>query len=316
LASDTAEALEVQLTLDGNWSGNTAQGEVIQFRVENDQIVEFSVGFRIVGCESASPFSIISGLIAPVESDAFVIDNAFANVTGSFVSFNEADGSIDINCQIGLTTTWTASKGVQALRTPAAEEMTRFPLLEVPDHLISREAGSDNFDELTGVVGASGDWFLVSNFSDSVLPIPSGWSSVSDVNGAAYYFGGEESIEEYIINVRVFCRDELPIGKEFTSTENSLRGYPTVEILSKSLIDDQFAYLLWRVVGEENPPKTYIRLAFWSASIEGCLYRSTAQSQEKNWEGFYPIARAAIANWFDFSNKLIGMTLPESLLTE
>jgi hypothetical protein len=63
---------------------------------------------------------------------------------------------------------------------------------------------------------------------------------------------------------------------------------------------------------EENEKVS--KLLIVTKSRDECFYYLIATSDEKDWDDFYPIVRASVGNWFDLSNHLLGLSLPENLL--
>lgn len=303
-----------QIIFDGYWGGNTSQGEVITFEIEDNSIVSYSVGFQIPGCESLSPYYTFGGEPRGfVEGHRFSIDDNFASISGTFISISEAMGTMEIFCESGLTTSWTVTKGAQAVRIPSPADLAKIPQVEISDDLFSSEDGSDNFDEFTGVVASSGDWFLLRNYSESVISIPSGWTSVSSPDGAYYMFNKEGSIENPSVVVQVGrgCTEAESTEEFISELEVGLNSEPDIEILMTEFVDSQKGYFF---LTSEQDTRSRYRLVLISEPPEGCYFYLGASTHHDEWGDYYPLIRIIVEHWFDLSNNFLGVSLPETLV--
>lgn len=303
-----------QMVFDGYWIGNTSQGEVITFEFEDNSIVSYSVGFQIPGCETFSPYYTFGGEPRGfVEGQRFSIDDNFTSISGTFISISEAMGTMEISCESGLSTTWTVTKGGKGIRKPSSDDLAKIPQVEISDDLFSPEDGSDNFDEFTGVLASSGDWFLLRNYSESVISIPSGWTSVSSPDGAYYMFNKEGSIENPSVVVQVGrgCTEAESTEEFISELKVGLNSEPDIEILMTEFVDSQKGYFF---LTSEQDTRSRYRLVLISEPPEGCYFYLGASTHHDEWEDYYPLIRIIVEHWFDLSNNFLGVSLPETLL--
>jgi hypothetical protein len=147
-----------ELNFDGHWGGNTEQGEVFEFTIENGVIVSIGFGFRILGCESLSPVYSGGPDLRNLEGNSFLMESSIRTISGTFTSSRTAVGTVEVDCEDGLSTSWNARRGTRAVRTPTPEDLVKVPNFEISEGLFSRTAGSKNFDEITTIVASSGDF--------------------------------------------------------------------------------------------------------------------------------------------------------------
>jgi len=303
-----------QISFDGYWSGNTDQGEVIFFEIENNGIISYGTGFQIPGCETLTPYWAMGGQPKGyVEGNRFLIDGGFAKISGTFTTGSSAFGTLEIVCEGGLNTTWSINKGVQAIRTPTAGELEKLPQIKVPDDLLSRKDGSENFDEYTRVVASDTDWFLVKYMTEWVIPIPSGWTSITVLDGA-FYFLEKEDVEEAKAEIRIGldCGDYETSEDYLANLEEALAEESSIEILHKKILDKNKGYLLISMETEAQEKKT--KLLIGSKPPDGCFTYLIATSNQEDWDNFYTILRASVANWYDLTDYFLGIDLPERIL--
>jgi hypothetical protein len=251
---------------------------------------------------------------AYIEGYSFTIEDNFASFSGSFTSVNSAIGVLEISCEAGLSTTWKAQKGVQAVRTPSVEDFAKIPAMKIDEDLYSRADGSDNFDEYTGVVASSDDWFLVRNYSESLIPIPSGWTSISTPDGGYFLFSRSGRDEDYSVEIHVGrdCTEVETVEELFESFEENISGESGIEILKKENIDLRKGYFVLSI--ETEVPSTFIRMLIASKPSKGCFFYLSAGSDLSEWKDFYPIIQASVEHWYDLANNFIGMDLPDDVL--
>lgn len=312
-----------EIVFDGYWTGNTSQGELITFEIEDNGIGSYSVGFQIPGCESFSPVA-VHGNGEPI---SFVEGNRFSNVNnaqlgsgfvvinGTFTSSITAIGTLEISCESGLSTSWTASKGTHAARTPTPADLDKIPQTEISADLYSKEDGADNFDDYTSIMATNGDWFLLRYFAEWVIPIPAGWTSVATINGAYFLFGKEGGSEDFSVEIEIgqVCEEAGETSEEaIAQIEEDIADDANIEALKKEIVDDKKGYLL--IEAKTEADATMLQLFLVSKSSEHCFHYLSAKTDEKDWDDFFPVIHAIYQNWFDLSGNFLGVVLPERLL--
>lgn len=319
----------VQTDLDGVWQGTTSQGEVIAFLVAENGIAAIEVSFDIPGCESESPLAISYG-----EPRHYISGNAFSfteaglvtlTITGTFSSAAEATGTLEIGCNEGLDATWTAFRSDSlAAPEPLPEYAARIPDLEIPDNLFAPDEGASNF--YGSPLYSEGDWYLVgSAWSESVLPVPGGWTMEEPEDRTWIAFSQDGSVEDFspgsvwiLLGTDGYDGDTRTSEEAIGEVEDEVRGDPDWGLLTKEIVDTEKAYLLYRV-GAEAEKQTwlivYSREPLSEDGESGGWYRTfMAIAHEEDWADYYPIIRAMLENWYGiwYDNPL-GVALPVEL---
>lgn len=309
-----AEAADID-NLDGVWAGNTAQGEVIQFVVADGGLGELSIGFQVAGCEGLSPVQTAgTGAVVQLDGNTFEYESAigFFNVSGNFTSATTAEGTLEIFCEEGLTTTWSAALGGQAVSAPSDSELALLPTLELPEDMFSTEIGVSGIDEYTAIEAAEGNWLLIRNLSESVLPIPSGWNGVSTPNGGTYTFGPSPEVVNYFLSMGVYCGTEASIEDQIQDLEEEINALPQGELLGVVLTEERTAHIRYRAY-YETQNDLFDLLFFLSLRTGDCPYQVVGGARHGNWATFYPVLREIVARWYTLSGEQIGINLPVSM---
>jgi hypothetical protein len=184
------------------------------------------------------------------------------------------------------------------------------PTLELPDSLFSAEVGITKIDEYTAVEAAAGDWLLIRNFSESLLPIPIGWTAASSPNGGTYTYGiGPDSVN-YLLTMGVFCGMET-FEEQVQVSEAEIATLPQGSLLKTTLIGD-VAYIRYRFY-HPTQGDFFDLLLFLSYQAEGCPYLAIGGARDGMWGDFYPAMREIVSHWFTLEGEQIGVELPESM---
>lgn len=320
LLNDLQSLMAGQANFDGYWGGNTGQGEIIEFTIEEGGVLSLRYGFRIPGCGSLSTFS-FGGIPVPgaeastfVEGNTFSISKNFYSISGTFTSSNFAIGTLDINCEDGLSTSWNAARGVRAVRTPTPEDLAKIPDFDVDDRHFSPADGSSNFDEVTWILTEKDDWYLLRNFSESVVPIPRGWTSISTASGAHYQFRSEVESKDPSIDVTVDrdCSEAETAEQYLLEFEEAVNSESTVEILKTEVLDAQKGFQFLSVGSE--PGSRFYAVLIASKPADGCFFFLTSRASHEDWPEYYPLIRVIALHWFDLKGNLLGFALPEALM--
>jgi hypothetical protein len=320
----------VQTDYDGYWQGTTSQGKEIYFLVEENGIAAIEVSFDIPGCESFSPWSISYG-----ENRHYISENEFSfteaglaklAITGSFSSSAEATGTLKITCDEDLNTTWTASRS-DSLATPAPdpEYAALIPDLEIPEHLFSPDEEASNF--YGSPLYSGGDWYVVgSAWSESVLPIPGGWTQEESGKATFIAFSPDGNVDRIgpgsvrILLTTYGSHGDTRTSEEFVAEmEDQARGSPDWGLLQKEIVDTEKAYILFRVEGDAGKELIWLLVCSREPLSEdgesGGWFRTfVAIAHEEDWADYYPIIRAMLENWYGiWHDNPLGVALPVEL---
>lgn len=320
------------VNLDGRWAGVTGQGEIFEFTIDNGGISSYKVGWQIPGCEYSGMESTGGQSRGVVEGIQFTVEDDAVTFMGAFTSENTAVGTIEIDplfCE-SISTTWSAVPSYLYEPPPlpqlSPELLARIPDLEIPEGLYSPEAGSENLQDYSAILGQEGDWYLVHAF-DSIFPVPAGWSSYGTGNEdliLAYHMDGLEypgccGLEDFNLAPEVL----IVIGRLWDPSmtpEEHLMGVisavsqeSTAELVYQEVVDPGRAYLIFEQ-DLEAEVDNYVIVIF-SGPVDGWIRSLAIYVDQPVWEDYYPIVREIAANWAaSVDNSIIGIHLPTSII--
>ncbi len=311
ILTDINSEASSQNDLTGKWSGNTSQGDVIGFIIEEGQIVALQAGFSGPGCEILTPFR-TTNVEYPISAGQFLVDDGGAVISGTFTSNISASGSLEFDCGEGINATWTAAKDVQASEMLSVDERARMPGMDIPVGLFSPESAGDNIDDGIHILGSAGDWFLVRTWVTD-FPVPIGWAGTTYLNATVFSFGTERSDPDAAITQQIAldCQTKSEAREALLAQIEIDQTDPLVESPNIQVIDDDKAYLTMTTFSEGGEKK--IKFIIASRNSHDCYSYMTFSVDEAGWDDYFPLIQAIVNSWYDNKGKSLGVSLPDNL---
>jgi hypothetical protein len=221
----------------------------------------------------------------------------------------------------------TAIPSTVATQAPLSDYAAQIPDLEIPEYLFSPDEGTSNLYE--SPLYSDGGWHIMrSIWTESVLPVPSGWTMEEpgeNVWSTLIAFSKDGSVEDLspgtvwiILAVEGDHGDTKSSEQTITEVEYQFSGNLDWELLEKEIIDTEKAYLLYRMLAEEETQyflMVYSREPLSEDGNTGGWFRSfMAITYESDWTDYYPIIRAIQGNWYGIRHdNPLGVELPVEL---
>ncbi len=194
------------------------------------------------------------------------------------------------------------------------------PDVEIPDGLFLPEAGASNFDEdFTGVLYSKGDWILTRNI-ESILPIPSGWTTFApSIHEIYIFFSPNGDLEHPAIQIRksYIGRDvDADTSEELLAEIEKAAKSASVSILKKEIIDANKGYIFASIETETGEKRYFLRLlSKYDRNPSGEFFHDfSVSTDQEDWATYYPIIQAMVEHWRALDGTPLGVTLPDTLV--
>ncbi len=203
-------------------------------------------------------------------------------------------------------------------RTAARMPPARIPDEPVPPGFALPGVGAANFDPNTGVLGAQSDWILVASTLESILPIPSGWTTRETGSSAYYLFSATGDLARPTILIRLGAegtrddaRASADVAGEFA---RQVEATPNAAVIANEIVDADRAYVLARGTTPSGRTRDLLEII---ARLPGAgwFHTFSAFADEDDWPRAYRLLRTIVAYWMGLDGTPFGIALPESLGT-
>lgn len=250
----------------------------------------------------------VNTVVAPSSPIAMTIQGDFLWVADArndaLIKVNTANGAVDDIHYLGE-------------RAFPADALERLPSLAIADGLFRQEKGSENFNQMSRPIYANNYWLLTVNATESILPIPHGWTTVEDGKDTYILFGNEDDIDNPEIRIRVSVNGYI---EDFMNSEDALAEYEAdlaerdgITILKREILDNDKSYIVLSTETEEGEMR-YLIQAFSRNSARQWFYTFSVFTAQDKWPDYYPLIQAMLARWAALDNTPIGINLPDNVI--
>lgn len=250
---------------------------------------------------------------------------AFILIASSSAQSAQADetGSSPTPVQIGIVKpTATPRPLPPATPTPivGSAYASLIPDLEIPAGLFFPDKGDSNFDPAAGrALYVQDDWIVYANLMESILPVPSGWKTIETGQDTYILYSPLEDWEQPAIRVRLsisaYDDDATTSAVPVAEFVNQVKEVPTYSLLKQEILDDNTGYV-FGVMSTESGKKRYLLQVFskYAYNPSGKFFHVySVFTDQADWEAYYPLIRAMLANWHALDNTPIAVSLPDTL---
>lgn len=248
---------------------------------------------------------------------------AFIVIAGSSVQPARADetGSSPTPVKIGIVKpTAVPTPLPPATSIVGSAYASLIPDLEVPDGLFFPDKGDSNFDPTAGrALYVQGDWIVYANLMESILPVPGGWKTVETGQDTYILYSPVEDWEQPAIRVRLsiyaYEDDATTSAVPVAEFVNQVKEAPTYTLLKQEILDDNTGYV-FGAMSTESGKQRYLLQVFskYADNPSGKFFHVySVFTDQADWETYYPLIQAMLANWHALDNTPIAVSLPDTL---
>ena len=240
-------------------------------------------------------------------------------IAGTFDTPDSASGTIQFHnpfCDGEIDGSWTASQISTPIKTDGA--VGPFPEIEIPQGLFNPETGDEKFYQ--PAITSQGDWFLYASATESLLPIPAGWSTNETGQETHIMFFEKGRPDEPTIFIRLATIPGSDGGTDpstitINQISDNLKALGVHKILAVEILDDEKGYILANLNPDSDSSE--MMLLFSSRNLDNpsgpITHLFAAYAAPEDWVGYDPIVRAMLAKWTAHDYTSLGAELPENL---